>query len=803
LQNCHNVLPNGPYTIRPVLPKIDSDKQAQAAFPSDDSDIEGLTSGAVSTASSFRSARDGTHTPAPASERSVAATAAAAAAAVTAGTVAAAATQSAFVKGSPAPQGMAIPVTSMPGVSHQAKGTVNPALHSGVPETAPPNRSPVPEITPLPAMQVPAGRSPAVSPHPADPGASSGAGSASRAQQAKKEQNGQAADAYPELGLTGVAEDDVQGTEAELTQRCTRVLNALGDPSKADDIQFKVGSSYLVWVLRELTAKEPCKAVMLASDAPSILSGILSDDMVPVSAQMHAAGALMRLGSMDPEACAAILAAGAVEQLGLLLHAPTTAMREAAALALAHIGAADQASKLEVFNSVATSVARLSAKGGDMSQAARAAAAKRPGSGSGVGAVPLARLARPNPIEGLATMLFSGEMGSMCAVAALAEVLTSDLPPDYQRRISVDGQSLVSVMATLLQEGDDIGAYSATKALCNLAATVKPSIKDILEVLVATMGGRETSLLGRCRCAEVLWRLCRSVTRPADDALIVAQLQARGKALAAILVELLEHPELENPQGEAGAMSPLAVAGLAAMVSHETPSATHLGNQLAKTGPPMAEEIRLTLAGSPGTVACLIRMLSSSDGELATVAAACLSHLAASTSTFPSEDSAAGSKPGISPRQGKRAYIRSLVTSSTPSTATTPRAAIMEAKGALAAATALLESEIVTLKMAAVTLLNNLVYYEDTRKLVYSELSSNKDAFAVFKDRIKSYETDPRLEPCHTCAAFVHQSLDRVPLLRSMSKDKSNAPKGKLKFCAPLPPKLQQRMINIWGPSKP
>lgn len=52
----------------------------------------------------------------------------------------------------------------------------------------------------------------------------------------------------------------------------------------------------------------------------------------------------------------------------------------------------------------------------------------------------------------------------------------------------------------------------------------------------------------------------------------------------------------------------------------------------------------------------------------------------------------------ISPRQGKRAYIRSLVTSSTPSTATTPRAAIMEAKGALAAATALLESEIVTVR---------------------------------------------------------------------------------------------------------
>lgn len=31
-----------------------------------------------------------------------------------------------------------------------------------------------------------------------------------------------------------------QGTEAELTKRCTRVLSALEDPSKADDIQFKV-----------------------------------------------------------------------------------------------------------------------------------------------------------------------------------------------------------------------------------------------------------------------------------------------------------------------------------------------------------------------------------------------------------------------------------------------------------------------------------------------------------------------------------------------------------------------------------
>lgn len=47
------------------------------------------------------------------------------------------------------------------------------------------------------------------------------------------------------------------------------------------------------------------------------------------------------------------------------------------------------------------------------------------------------------------------------------------------------------------------------------------------------------------RCVvQVLWRLSRSGTRLADDAFIVAQLQARGKALAAVLVDLLENPEL-------------------------------------------------------------------------------------------------------------------------------------------------------------------------------------------------------------------------------------------------------------------
>lgn len=66
-------------------------------------------------------------------------------------------------------------------------------------------------------------------------------------------------------------------------------------------------------------------------------------------------------------------------------------------------------------------------------------------------------------------------------------------------------------------------------------------------------------------------------------------------------------PAAENPQGEAGAMGPLAVAGLAALVSHKTPSATHLGNELAKSGPPLVRLNNCIPPPPPGTHAQPLR----------------------------------------------------------------------------------------------------------------------------------------------------------------------------------------------------
>ena len=60
-------------------------------------------------------------------------------------------------------------------------------------------------------------------------------------------------------------------------------------------------------------------------------------------------------------------------------------------------------------------------------------------------------------VQGLATMLFSTDLRSMRAAAALVNVLTSCLTPDYARRLSLDGQNVVPVMVALLSEDDGPG----------------------------------------------------------------------------------------------------------------------------------------------------------------------------------------------------------------------------------------------------------------------------------------------------------------------------------------------------------
>lgn len=80
---------------------------------------------------------------------------------------------------------------------------------------------------------------------------------------------------------------------------------------------------------------------------------------------------------------------------------------------------------------------------------------------------------------------------------------------------------------------------------------------------------------------QALWRLARSGVAAAD-ATVIAQLQCRGAALAAALTALLEDPHLGA--SAAGANGLLAVVGLAAAVTHDTPTAALMGSAVASHG---------------------------------------------------------------------------------------------------------------------------------------------------------------------------------------------------------------------------
>ncbi len=54
-------------------------------------------------------------------------------------------------------------------------------------------------------------------------------------------------------------------------------------------------------------------------------------------------------------------------------------------------------------------------------------------------------------------MLFSSDVQSTRAAAALADVVTSDLTPDYRRRLNVEGQAIVPGMVALLGEEEASG----------------------------------------------------------------------------------------------------------------------------------------------------------------------------------------------------------------------------------------------------------------------------------------------------------------------------------------------------------
>lgn len=80
---------------------------------------------------------------------------------------------------------------------------------------------------------------------------------------------------------------------------------------------------------------------------------------------------------------------------------------------------------------------------------------------------------------------------------------------------------------------------------------------------------------------QALWRLARSGSA-APDASVIAQLQTRGAALGVSLAQLLEDPSLEH--GAAGTSGALAVAGLAAALTHDTPPAALFGSAVASHG---------------------------------------------------------------------------------------------------------------------------------------------------------------------------------------------------------------------------
>lgn len=81
--------------------------------------------------------------------------------------------------------------------------------------------------------------------------------------------------------------------------------------------------------------------------------------------------------------------------------------------------------------------------------------------------------------------------------------------------------------------------------------------------------------------AQALWRLARSGVAAAD-ATVIAQLQTRGAGLAAALVSLLEDPRLGA--SAAGMRGVLAVVGLSAAVTHDTPAAALMGSAVASQG---------------------------------------------------------------------------------------------------------------------------------------------------------------------------------------------------------------------------
>ncbi len=80
---------------------------------------------------------------------------------------------------------------------------------------------------------------------------------------------------------------------------------------------------------------------------------------------------------------------------------------------------------------------------------------------------------------------------------------------------------------------------------------------------------------------QALWRLARSGVAAAD-ATVIAQLQCRGAALAVALTALLEDPNLGA--SAAGTNGLLAVVGLAAAVTHDTPTAALMGSAVASHG---------------------------------------------------------------------------------------------------------------------------------------------------------------------------------------------------------------------------
>lgn len=59
-------------------------------------------------------------------------------------------------------------------------------------------------------------------------------------------------------------------------------------------------------------------------------------------------------------------------------------------------------------------------------------------------------------------MLFSSDVQSTRAAAALADVVTSDLTPDYRRRLNVEGQAIVPGMVALLGEEEASGVRCAS-----------------------------------------------------------------------------------------------------------------------------------------------------------------------------------------------------------------------------------------------------------------------------------------------------------------------------------------------------